>query len=212
MALLPVQAGCTCANLEPGDGDDGDDGDPGPVAGIPSEGAQRPCHVGVYVLANRDNRGTYVGCAWTSFHHRLRQHNREIKGGARATAGSRTWHHRLLVTGFASHKNALSFEWYVKRYRVDRSARARASVRDPVARRRLQIERLLAEFGTTRFPGLTLHAFEPGGAGCVCFACCNQGRAPGQAGQKARFIVPFTLVRAKPGARTEVAADPTTSS
>ena len=135
-----------------------------------------PHNVGVYVIANLDNKRTYVGCAWTSFHHRLRQHNREIKGGAAATAVARNWHHRLLVTGFTSRKKALSFEWYVKRYRVDRSTRSRASVRDPVARRRLQIEMLLNKFGSTQFPGLTLHAFDSGAPSCHCFDCCNKMR------------------------------------
>ena len=161
------------------------------------DGSQLTFHGGVYVVANRDNRGTYVGCAWTSFYHRLRQHNREIKGGAKATAGSRTWHHRLLVTGFTSHRKALSFEWYVKRYRLKRSARSRTSVRDPVTRRRMQIERLLAEFGSTRFPGLTLHTFAPSTAGCTCFDCFNKGLAPGQVGQQMRMIIPHKIPRTK---------------
>ena len=178
-------------------------------------------HGGVYVLANLENRRTYVGCAWSSFHHRLRQHNREIKGGARATAGSCTWHHRLLVTGFTgikAHVTALSFEWYVKRYRrFDKTAWKGVDMRDPVARRRRQIELLLRKFGSTKFQGLSLHEFAPPPRPrllpsssapssssapttsstrsstpltCRCFDCFNRGLPPGEIGQRMRMIRP----------------------
>lgn len=52
---------------------------------------------------------TYVG-ATVDPARRLRQHNGEICGGARATAG-RHWRRRFLVGGFADERAALRFEW-----------------------------------------------------------------------------------------------------
>jgi predicted GIY-YIG superfamily endonuclease len=46
---------------------------------------------------------------------RLRQHNKEIKGGAKyTTSKSSSWEIYALMTGFVSHKNALSCEWKIK--------------------------------------------------------------------------------------------------
>ena len=52
---------------------------------------------------------TYVG-ATVNPDRRLRQHNGELAGGARATAG-RVWTRRFLVDGFADERAALRFEW-----------------------------------------------------------------------------------------------------
>ena len=62
-----------------------------------------------YMLASTDGRKTYVG-ATIDPDRRLRQHNGEIKGGARATKG-RVWTRRFLVGGFVGEKPALRFEW-----------------------------------------------------------------------------------------------------
>jgi len=62
-----------------------------------------------YMLASTDGRKTYVG-ATVNPDRRLRQHNGEICGGARATAG-RSWKRRFLVGGFADERAALRFEW-----------------------------------------------------------------------------------------------------
>ena len=59
------------------------------------------------MLASTDGRKTYVG-ATIDPNRRLRQHNGEISGGARATSG-KTWTRRFLVGGF--EKAALRFEW-----------------------------------------------------------------------------------------------------
>jgi structure-specific endonuclease subunit SLX1 len=55
------------------------------------------------------NAKTYVG-ATVNPDRRLRQHNGELVGGARATAG-RKWARRFLVGGFADERAALRFEW-----------------------------------------------------------------------------------------------------
>jgi len=45
---------------------------------------------------------------------RLRQHNEEIVGGAKATKGKGPWEIYFLMTGFKTHNNALSCEWKIK--------------------------------------------------------------------------------------------------
>jgi len=52
---------------------------------------------------------TYVG-ATVDPARRLRQHNGEISGGARATKG-RQWRRHFLVGGFVDERAALRFEW-----------------------------------------------------------------------------------------------------
>ena len=62
-----------------------------------------------YMLASDDGKKTYVG-ATINPDRRLRQHNGELAGGARATHG-RSWKRRFLVGGFDNEKAALRFEW-----------------------------------------------------------------------------------------------------
>lgn len=62
-----------------------------------------------YMLLSVDGRKTYVG-ATVDPDRRLRQHNGELVGGARATKG-RVWKRRFLVGGFDSEVPALKFEW-----------------------------------------------------------------------------------------------------
>ena len=64
-----------------------------------------------YMLASCDDKRakTYVG-ATIDPDRRLRQHNGELSGGAKATAG-RVWKRRFLVGGFEDEKAALRFEW-----------------------------------------------------------------------------------------------------
>jgi predicted GIY-YIG superfamily endonuclease len=67
----------------------------------------------VYLLQSSDN-ATYVG-ATVDLDRRLRQHNKEIKGGAHAT-GSRvgkgeSWKRVCHVSGFPDWQAALQFEW-----------------------------------------------------------------------------------------------------
>lgn len=149
-------------------------------------------HGGVYVLANRDNRRTYVGCAGISFFHRLRQHNREISGGAPGTRSSKTWYHRFLITGFRDTRHALSFEWFVKHYVwFPAGSFTREHRQDPVKRRRRQIELLFEKYGSTKFPNLTLHDNPNAGKlTCNCFDCLNKGQPSGEIGHRIRKITP----------------------
>ncbi len=66
-----------------------------------------------YLLESAGNK-TYIG-ATIDPDHRLRQHNGELVGGAKATKG-RKWQRVLYVGGFPSWKAALQFEWAWKHH------------------------------------------------------------------------------------------------
>lgn len=67
----------------------------------------------IYLL--RSERWTYVG-ATTDITRRIRQHNREIAGGAWATAkAAGTWQVVICITGFKTKREALRWEALVKR-------------------------------------------------------------------------------------------------
>ena len=67
-----------------------------------------------YILHNTANGRTYCGMT-NEPTRRLRQHNREIAGGARATArGSGSWRIAVLLTGFRTKRAALQAEWRIK--------------------------------------------------------------------------------------------------
>jgi predicted GIY-YIG superfamily endonuclease len=67
----------------------------------------------VYLLVSTSG-ATYIG-ATVDLDHRLRQHNKEIKGGAVATssrvARGETWRRHCYVSGFPTWQSALQFEW-----------------------------------------------------------------------------------------------------
>ena len=67
----------------------------------------------VYLLVSSDN-ATYVG-ATVDLDRRLRQHNKEIKGGAHATGAKvskgEIWTRAAHVEGFPDWQSALQFEW-----------------------------------------------------------------------------------------------------
>lgn len=70
----------------------------------------------VYCLATPDERHTYAGVT-CKLKHRLRQHNGEIKGGARATRISKDWRLIYHVSGLPDRKTALQLEWRLHRRR-----------------------------------------------------------------------------------------------
>jgi ribA/ribD-fused uncharacterized protein len=80
-----------------------------------------------YLLQSTDKKRTYIG-ATNNVHRRLRQHNRELAGGAHATAG-RSWDRLLYVTGFPTWNAALQFEWAWKHYSRKRGKGLEAKVR-----------------------------------------------------------------------------------
>jgi len=68
----------------------------------------------VYLLVTSSHSNTYVG-ATIDLDRRLRQHNKEIKGGAHATSAKvkqgEIWERVCYVSGFPDWSAALQFEW-----------------------------------------------------------------------------------------------------
>ena len=78
----------------------------------PAETEQDPWKF--YIIANRG--ATYAGVSPDPV-RRLRQHNGEIKGGAKYTTSKGSgWRHVCLVSGFRAKIEALQFEWAVKHF------------------------------------------------------------------------------------------------
>ena len=94
----------------------------------------------VYLLVSTDNT-TYVG-ATVNLDRRLRQHNKEIKGGAHATAmkvnKGETWSRACYVSGFPDWSATLQFEW-----RWKQMTRKLSSNILPVKRRMIALKNLL---------------------------------------------------------------------
>ena len=97
----------------------------------------------VYLLESSTG-ATYVG-ATVDLNRRLRQHNKEIKGGAHAT-GSRVargemWHRVAYISGFPDWQSALQFEW---RWKNLSRTKAFRNIRKPVERRLAALNQLLS--------------------------------------------------------------------
>jgi structure-specific endonuclease subunit SLX1 len=94
----------------------------------------------VYLLLSSDN-ATYVG-ATVDLDRRLRQHNKEIKGGAFATSSKvlkgETWIRVAHVEGFPDWQSALQFEWRWKQL-----SRKMSPTIKPLERRMLALQQLL---------------------------------------------------------------------
>ena len=95
----------------------------------------------VYLLLSSDD-ATYVG-ATVDLDRRLRQHNKEIKGGAYATGSKvergETWIRAAHVEGFPDWQAALQFEWRWKQL-----SRKLPSSLFPLERRMKALKQLLA--------------------------------------------------------------------
>ena len=66
----------------------------------------------VYLIENKGC--TYVGMSNRPM-HRLRQHNSELRGGAKYTTSKGAgWRHVLIIGGFEDKVSAMQFEWSVK--------------------------------------------------------------------------------------------------
>lgn len=90
----------------------------------------------VYCLQSLDKKGTYVG-ATVDPQRRLRQHNKELVGGARATARREGWTFFCYVGPFGKIK-ALQFEWRWKHL-------SRRASGNPLERRQKALNTLLQE-------------------------------------------------------------------
>ena len=96
----------------------------------------------VYLLVSSKGN-TYVG-ATVDLNRRLRQHNKEIKGGAVATgirvAAGETWTRHCYVSGFPDWQAALQFEWRWKQL----SRKRFGTIHNPLERRLDALEELLS--------------------------------------------------------------------
>jgi len=101
----------------------------------------------VYLLVSSDEKATYVG-ATIDLDHRLRQHNKEIKGGAHATSvkvgQGKKWRRACYVSGFPNWQAALQFEWRWKQLGRKRLKAASTKNMKPLDRRMLALQELLA--------------------------------------------------------------------
>jgi predicted GIY-YIG superfamily endonuclease len=93
-------------------------------------------------LLTTENKQTYVG-ATTDPDRRLRQHNQEISGGARATgirvAQGLTWNRVCYISGIPEWRSALQIEWRWKQL-----GRTRFKyIRNPIERRLYSLKYLL---------------------------------------------------------------------
>jgi predicted GIY-YIG superfamily endonuclease len=70
------------------------------------------CYIINSINPNFSN-STYNGST-NDLTRRLRQHNGEIVGGAKATRGKGPWKYIAVWEGFQTHKEALSCEWRIK--------------------------------------------------------------------------------------------------
>jgi structure-specific endonuclease subunit SLX1 len=95
----------------------------------------------VYLL-EATNKSTYIG-ATVNLDRRLKQHNKELSGGAIATTSKvlkgETWRRHCYVSGFPSWQAALQFEWRWKQLsrKLDKKML-------PLDRRMLALNNLLA--------------------------------------------------------------------
>jgi len=97
----------------------------------------------VYLLESSSKNATYVG-ATVNLERRLRQHNKEISGGAHATgakvARGETWRRACHIAGFPTWQAALQFEWRFKQ--LTRRERSDAN-QTPLERRQAALQKLL---------------------------------------------------------------------
>ena len=95
----------------------------------------------VYLLLSTNNN-TYVG-ATIDVNRRLRQHNGEIKGGAKATTSKlsrgETWRRVCYISEFPDWPSALQFEWRWKQ--LSRKIKIRIS---PLQKRMQALNELLS--------------------------------------------------------------------
>lgn len=117
---------------------DNEDSDDRSVSRPKSRPADKECYVYMLVASNGS---TYVG-ATVDLNRRLRQHNKEIKGGAHATTAKvvkgEQWIRAAHVSGFPNWQAALQFEWRWKQITRKLSANML-----PLKRRLVALKQLL---------------------------------------------------------------------
>ena len=91
------------------------------------------------------NGSTYIG-ATVNLDKRIRQHNKEIKGGATATSikvlQGEIWSYHCYVENFPSYNEALKFEWKWKQ--ISRQLQKKNPSQKPIEKRLEALNILLA--------------------------------------------------------------------
>jgi len=91
------------------------------------------------------NGSTYIG-ATVNLDKRIRQHNKEIKGGATATSikvlQGEIWSYHCYVENFPSYNEALKFEWRWKQ--ISRQLQKKNPSQNPIEKRIEALNILLA--------------------------------------------------------------------
>ena len=97
----------------------------------------------VYFIQS-SNGSTYIG-ATVDLDKRIRQHNKEIKGGATATSikvnSGEIWSYVCYVENFPSWNEALKFEWRWKQ--ISRQIQKSNPTQKPIERRLEALDKLL---------------------------------------------------------------------
>jgi predicted GIY-YIG superfamily endonuclease len=108
-----------------------------------------------YILQSLDkfhSNRTYVGKT-NNPQRRLRQHNGEIKGGAKYTKAYRPYQIVCLIEGFTTERDALRFEWHLKHIKTSTKNRG-------VFRRADALKALLtSSWLSIHIPYTTLHIY-----------------------------------------------------
>lgn len=112
-------------------------------------------------LLYTDAGQTYVG-ATTDPDRRLRQHNREISGGARATgirvAQGQLWKRACYISGIPEWRSALQIEWRWKNL----SRTAFKNIHNPLRRRLNALKRLLFDLDKPTTNAIPYDAYPDG--------------------------------------------------
>jgi len=91
------------------------------------------------------NGSTYIG-ATINLDKRIRQHNKKIKGGAKATSikvdNGEEWHYVCYIENFPSWNEALKFEWRWKQ--ISRQIQKIKPALKPIEKRMEALKTLLA--------------------------------------------------------------------
>ena len=106
-----------------------------------------------YLLVSACSSRTYIG-ATVCIVRRVRQHNGNLAGGARATTNHRPWLLKATCIGFNSWKEALQFEW---RWKHMSNSRRRRGIIKGVQKR---VERAAELCASTRFSHISLEMHE----------------------------------------------------
>jgi len=71
------------------------------------------CNYFVYLLKSEVSNRFYVGYT-VNLRKRIRQHNGEIKGGAKRTSRNRPWKAVMYVSGFKYERTAMQYEYMIQ--------------------------------------------------------------------------------------------------